>query len=158
MRLQQLFLLSAVFCVSLSAAPVFAKSCAPLKPVGNPEGANLKAANSISKSISPASVGVAKDNWNTDFEIPNSIKFSSYTVLLTPDSDGQYDVVSYLKYANGKAQTAFEKKGVSLGKGKTLEFTVSPESVTTSPYQVNVLFGGTLSTGKSYTLKVLGCK
>jgi hypothetical protein len=158
MRIQQSVLLLAAFCVSLSASPAFAKSCAPLKPVGNSEGANLKAANSISKSISPASVGVAKDNWNTDFEIPNSIKFTSYMVMVTPDSDGQYDVVSYLKYANGKAQTAFEKKGISLGKGKTLEFTTRPESVTTSPYQVNVLFGGTLSTGKSYTLKVLGCK
>lgn len=156
MRLQ--FLITAMICLGLPAAPAFAKSCAPLKPVGNPEGANLKAANSISKSISPASVGVAKDNWNTDFEIPNSIKFKSYTVMVTPDSDGQYDVVSYLKYANGKSQSTYEKKGVSLGKGKTLEFTAQPESVTTSPYQVNVLFGGTLSTGKSYTLKVLGCK
>ncbi|UFP92751.1 hypothetical protein [Gloeobacter morelensis] len=130
-----------------------AAECVALKPVGSTE-----AGTSVKKSISPAALGVSASNWNTDFAVPGTEKFESYRVTITADSDGQYDVVSYLKYPNDKAQNIYEKKGISLGQGKTLEFSGKPQSKTIVPYQVNVEFGGALSIGKSYTVSAFGCK
>jgi hypothetical protein len=134
--------------------------CVPLKAVGvsGDDGATLVSSGGVKKSISPAPLGiVAKSNWNTDFAIANSDRFNSYQVQIVPDSDGQYDVVAYLKYPNEKDQNVYENKGVSLGKGKALIFDARPSSTTINPYQLNVNFGGALSTGKSYTVRALGC-
>jgi hypothetical protein len=148
-----------VWSLGLATAPAMAQACTPLKPVGlgGDDGATAKA-EGVKKSISPASTGVTKDNWNTDFEIPKAGEYRSYRVAVTTDSDGQYDLVSYLKYPNEKDQNIYERKGVSLGQGKTLTFSGTPNSKTIAPYQVNVYFGGALSTGKSYTVAAYGCK
>ncbi len=143
--------------------PVLAETCTPLEVVGAAEGATEgarlnRSATTVKKSISPTGTFVTANNWNTDFAIPSGTEFTRYVATITPDSDGQYDIQLNLKYSDQTAVKAYNQSAKSLGKGKTYTFDAKPRGLKDQPYQVNVYFGGPVSTGKSYTLKVGACR
>jgi hypothetical protein len=133
------------------SAPVHAQECSPFRVV-------LGEGNQVDKSVSTPSTGIVKDNWNTDFAVPENSSFSEYVATITSKSSkkGNYPVQMYLKYSDGTSGKVFDSN-IELAPGEAREISGKPR-VGQQPYQVNVRVGDVEAVGYSYRLSARGCQ
>ena len=124
-------------------------SCVPLHVVGG-KGTDVK------KSVSLPSFLVYRNNWNTDFTVPQGTSFRNFTATIVPRDSGAYDVAVYLKYSNKTSDQLYKQTFVQLNKNQPLKVSGSPRN-NTQTYQVNIKIGGVRSLLYSYTASVVGC-
>lgn len=132
-------------------APLLAKPCTALKVVGS--GLTV-----VKKSVESPATLVTGNNWNSDFAVPDNVKFRSYVARVKTDLNGQYDLKLILKYNNGTSKTAFEQPARAMGAKDTFIMRGYPKSRNNQPYQINVLVGGTAAFGKGVTITVAACR
>jgi hypothetical protein len=151
-RLLQPLLLS-LACVAGLPLPLLAQvssdRCLPLKVIGG-------SGTTVSKQISPPpGVFVLKDNWNTDFAVPENSYFKEYLATITPTTTGDYQMRFVLKYADGNEDRFFDQRA-QLRDG--LPFTLQAISrPLESPSLINLFIGGTNASGSQYELTLYGC-
>jgi hypothetical protein len=132
--------------------PSLAQMCIPLDVVGG-EG------REISKTVSPPGMVLVKDNWNTDFIVPNGYPSGQYIATLTSKSSeksAKFNVKMFLKYSDSSLDKAFEGD-IELSPGQSRNIFGNPR-VGQQPYQVNVRVGGVDALGYSYILAVNSCE
>ncbi|AFY79592.1 MAG: hypothetical protein IGR93_13930 [Hydrococcus sp. C42_A2020_068] len=157
MKLPKLFLgttLLAISSLSLSVRDLSAQepeqqlACFPLQVIGG-------SGEELSKTVSPPSVPLFNNNWNTDFAVDARADYDNYVATLTPEHDGEYSIKMYLKYSNNTTDKFYDQK-VVLSAGQPLTISATPRR-NEQPYQVNIFVGGLVSVGKTYRLTVEGC-
>jgi hypothetical protein len=134
-----------------SSAPQSVPVCTPLKVVGG-------IGTSVTKAVSPPAPGLfSRNNWNTDFTVPNGANFSKYIANLNAlSSTGRnFKVQMNLKYPNGTNGQEFDS-WVLLAGGQSQQFTARPR-VDMQPFQINMVVGGLDAMNTEYTLTVSGC-
>lgn len=143
------FLLTSSIILTTSFPAIAQSSCIPFKVV---EGEGY----SVSKQVSTPGL-IGRNNWNTDFVVPNQQSFREFWVKITSNSseNAPFSVSINLKYANGTADNAHNSR-ITLEPSQTREIKVSPR-INSQPYQINTNIGGTGSIGFSYTVSVTGC-
>jgi hypothetical protein len=149
--LSGLAVLGGVAIAGLASTPetATAQACTALMPVG-------ASTTEVEKTVSPPGTGITRDNWNTDFVIPDNASYSSYTAVITPINGGQYDIVLNLKYPDDSSDQAYSASGQTLTEGLPFVLNAEPRLVS-DPYQVNVQVGGVLAVGNRYTVAAYGC-
>lgn len=131
----------------ITQSPSSAQTCAPLPVVGG-QGTE------VDKAVSPPSIGVFRNNWDTDFST-GDVSASRYTALIEAEDPGEYSVEMYLKYPDGNADEIFND-GVELSAGE--RFNISgTRRLGDRPYQINLSVGGLSAVGNSYSASVSGC-
>lgn len=111
----------------------------------------------VRKSVSPPATFFSKNNWNTDFLVPQGEFFSSFIAEIKPENSGEYTVKMFLKYGNDTADKVYDRKAVPLENGEPLLITGNVRSGE-QPYQINLLVGGIQASGDPYTATVQGCR
>jgi hypothetical protein len=132
-------------------APQAVPVCTPLKVVGG-------VGTSVTKAVSPPAPGLfSRNNWNTDFSVPNGATFTKYIAdLKVLSSTGRnFKVQMNLKYPNGTVGQEFDS-WVMLAGGQSQQFTARPR-VDMQPFQINMVVGGLDAMNTEYTLTVSGC-
>jgi hypothetical protein len=134
--------------LSLSAQPSTDR-CLPLKVIGG-------SGTTVNKQISPpAGIFVLKDNWNTDFAVPEGSYFKEYLATVTPRTTGDYQMRFVLKYPDGNEDRFFDQRVVLRdGVPFTLQAISRPLE---SPTRLNLLVGGTNASGSQFELTLYGC-
>lgn len=140
--------ITAISAVTLAALPVSAQTCAPLRIA---EGTGTQ----VEKSVSIPATGVTKSNWNTDFVVPSTQRFSRYVAEIVPQNGGEYEIQMFLKYNNETADKVYDQT-IKLQQGKPFTIPGTPRT-NAIPYQVNLKVGGVQAVGNSYTASVSGC-
>jgi hypothetical protein len=135
---------------SSTYSQVEVQDCTPLDVIG-------AQGTEVTKTVSAPGIILTRDNWNTDFVVPNNNGFWRYVAILTSESDkkANFTVEMFLKYGNGTSDKTFEGN-VGLEPGESREIVSSPR-IEQQPYQVNLSVGGIGSVGKAYRLSVQGC-
>ncbi|MGI0486733.1 hypothetical protein ACN4EK_14935 [Pantanalinema rosaneae CENA516] len=131
-----------------AAQSASAQTCTPLRVVG--ENTTV-----VEKSVSPPGTGITRDNWHTDFLIPNTQSFRRYVVNILPLNGGDYNVQMNLKYNDDTADTVYNQV-TGLPERQTFSIAGIPRA-SANPYQVNVQVGGVPVIGNSYRVSVSGC-
>lgn len=140
--------------------PAFSRNCEPLPLVGG-EGSE------VTKEISPPSLNIplpgpasagTRNNWHTDWYIPNNRTYQSYVVIFMPHNNRDYDVSMYLKYPDDTNQRFYQKQRSSFDANAPITVEVAPERLDLAPYQVNTNIGGVQAVGARYTVAVAGCR
>lgn len=140
--------------------PPFPSNCEALPLVGG-EG------NEVAKEISPPSLNIplpgpasagTRNNWHTDWYIPNNQAYRTYMVALVPHSNREYDVAMYLKYPDDTNQRFYRKQRTNLNPNEPIMVEVTPERSDLLPYQVNTNIGGIQAVGARYTVAAAGCR
>ena len=126
-----------------------AETCYPLDVIGGDGTA-------VTKTVSPFSTLVTRNNWNTDFAVPSNRAFTSYEATIVTESSANYDVELNLKYSDNSSSAAYKKFPAEIVFGEPLKVIGSPRAQR-DPYQVNVFVGGLNAIGKTYTVSVTGC-
>jgi hypothetical protein len=130
--------------------PANAQVCTPLKAIGATR-------SPVQKKVSVPGAGVvARNNWNTDFSVPNPGAYSYYVATVNPRNGGTYSIQMALKYPNDTADTVYDQK-IELKQGSPLNISGSPR-MSGKPYQVNLSVGGVEAVGNTYTVAVSGCR
>jgi hypothetical protein len=130
--------------------PASAQVCTPLRAIG-------ASSSQIQKKVSVPGAGViSRNNWNTDFAVPNAGEYRYYVATINPKNEGTYSIQMALKYGNESADKVYDQK-IELAKGKPLNISGSPR-VSGKPYQVNLSVGGVEVVGNTYTVAVSGCR
>ncbi len=142
-----LFTLTTVSIALLTSRPSQAQSCQPL-PVVAGEGTEVE------KSISAPSIGVYRNNWDTDFSAENATA-SQYLANITAQDGGEYSIEMYLKYADGSADEIYNQS-VGFEPGESLNISGVPR-LDEQPYQVNLSVGGLTAVGNHYNATVSAC-
>jgi hypothetical protein len=132
------------------AAQVEVRDCVPLNVVG-------AQGTEVTKTVSAPGTILTKNNWNTDFVVPDNSGFWRYVTIITSESKekSNFTVEMFLKYGNGTSDKTFEGN-VRLEPEESREIIASPR-IEQQPYQVNLSVGGIGSVGKKYRLSVQGC-
>jgi hypothetical protein len=133
---------------TLSAQEQEQQACFPLQVVGGSGG-------ELSKTVSPPSVPLFNNNWNTDFAVDARADYYRYVATLMPEHDGEYSIKMYLKYSNDTYDEFYDQK-VTLSAGQPLTISATPRR-NEQPYQINIFVGDLVSVGKTYRLTVEGC-
>jgi len=146
--------LSSTLIISHQSSSV--ETCTPLGIVGGEPGQTY-----VHKTVSLPEVPVGflrlkRDDWNTDFSVQSGVKYKRFNAILTPQTQGSYDIKMYLKYSDGTADEVYKNQPV-LSPEIPLFMTGKPR-VGNEPYQVNIFVGDLESAGKSYNISVQGCK
>lgn len=128
-----------------------AQVCIPLKVVGA-EGTE------VSKTISTPDMLLVKNNWNTDFVVPQPNFSEQYIATITSRSQkiANLDIKMFLKYSNGSYDNVFDGK-IQLTPGQSRNI-YGNTRIGEQPYQVNLSVGGVNSVGFSYTASVTACE
>lgn len=140
--------------------PAFPNSCEALPLVGGQGSEVTKEISPPSLNIplpGPASVGT-RNNWHTDWYIPNGRTYQSYMVIFMPHTNREYDVAMYLKYPDNTNQRFYRKQRVDFKANEPITVEVSPERLDLAPYQVNTNIGGVQAVGARYTVAAAGCR
>jgi hypothetical protein len=124
------------------------QTCVPLQVV---DGRGTQ----VEKSVSPPGTGVTRDNWNTDFVVPDGSQFNRYVAQISPNDAGEYRLFMALKYNNDTSDTVYDRVQ-QLSETNLYTIQGRPRN-RPGPYQVNVAVGGLRAIGKNYTVSVLGC-
>ncbi len=131
--------------------PVQAQKCIPLSLVGGK-------GNEVEKKVTiPSVFPFSRNNWNTDWSIPNTQKFRSYKAIIVSDEGGIFDVKMYLKYSDETADPFYEQNDLELLPQEPLDIKINGRRKE-QPYQVNLLMGGIEAAGNQYRASVFGCK
>jgi hypothetical protein len=140
--------------------PAFPSNCEALPLVGG-EGSE------VTKEISlpgvniplpgPVSAGT-RNNWHTDWVIPDADAYKNYMVILMPHTNREYDVAMYLKYPDDTNQRFYREQRTDLPANQPITVEVTPERSDLMPYQVNTNIGGIQAVGARYTVAVAGCR
>ncbi len=146
-------------CLLLSASlPLSAQNrCSFLKVVGGETNQTV-----VSKKVSPPAAPVpfvsVRNNWNTDFTVPNDASFTKYIAKIESISTKKatFSTSMFLKYSNDTADETY-KGDIQLTPGQSTELRANPRRGE-QPYQVNLLIGGFNAVGHSYKLSVRGCR
>jgi hypothetical protein len=156
-RVVLLGILASVFTLNL---PAQAETCKAIPLVGG-QG------NSVTKTVSvptiPAGplgmlgVDITRNNWNTDWAVPNNAKFRRYIATITSNDGGPFNIKMYLKYSDQTASEFFNQDGVNIKTNVPLKLIAEPRPED-QPYQVNVFVNSLESLGKTYTVSVVGCR
>ncbi|HIK17956.1 MAG TPA: hypothetical protein IGS53_22075 [Leptolyngbyaceae cyanobacterium M33_DOE_097] len=93
-------------------------------------------------------------NENTDFAVPTSFRFSSYTAQFVPENDANYVGELYFKYNDGSNAKVYGKN-YSATRFKRVSGTFRPPTVK-QPYQVN--FRVDTARNNTYQIAVLACQ
>jgi hypothetical protein len=134
----------------LTGFPIQAQgqTCTPLQVV---DGKGTR----VEKSVSPPGTGVVRDNWNTDFVVPEGSQFNRYVAQITPINGGEYRLFMALKYNNDTSDTVYDRVQ-QLSETNLCTISGRPRN-RSGPYQVNVAVGGLRALGNRYAVSVLGC-
>ncbi|MEM6447576.1 MAG: hypothetical protein AAF704_13590 [Cyanobacteria bacterium P01_D01_bin.123] len=127
-----------------------AQNCTPLQVVGG-------SGTEVSKSVSPPSTIFSKNNWNTDFIVPQSQYFSTFVAEIEPQEAGEYTIKMFLKYNNDTADKVYDRTAIPLTNSRPAVITGSARR-DAQPYQINLLVGGIQASGEFYTASVRGCR
>jgi hypothetical protein len=123
-------------------------------------GAGTEAVKTVSRpTILPfggRATASLRNNWNTDWIVPNNQLFQQFVVTMVPHTTGQYDIKMFLKYSDGTADNFYDQRGTQLIAEQPLRVDAQPRS-TAQPFQVNILVGGLNSEGNRYTASVAAC-
>lgn len=111
----------------------------------------------VSKSVSPPSTILSKNNWNTDFIVPQGENFSSFIAEIKPEESGEYTIKMFLKYSNNTADKVYDRNAVPLANRQPAIITGNVRTGE-QPYQINLLVGGIQASGEPYTAIVRGCR
>jgi len=131
--------------------------CIPLKVVGTADQVQVR------KTVSPPGTVLTRNNWNTDFAVPNGANFQKYEVKIWSVESSNYDVKVNLKYSDGTSDQRFDRpdftiRSVRETAGKPdFEFSTMPRGLRNQPFQINVFVGGAVGVGNEYTLSAYGC-
>ncbi|MGL5032269.1 MAG: hypothetical protein ACRC6M_00535 [Microcystaceae cyanobacterium] len=60
------------------------------------------------------SVDITRNNWNTDWAVPNNANFSRYIATITSNDGGPFNIKMYLKYSDQTASEFFNQEGVTI--------------------------------------------
>lgn len=127
--------------------PAQAQSCQALPVVGG-QGTDVE------KTISTPSLGVFRNNWDTDFAAAD-IPAQRYIASIEAEDGGEYSIEMYLKYADGTADEVYNDI-VGLSVGETLEIS-GTRRLSDQPYQINLSVGGISAVGNAYEASVVAC-
>lgn len=95
------------------------------------------------------------NNFNTDFNVPAGINFTSYQAMMQVENNAKYDVTINLKYGDNSVSTVLEKSQVPMAIGET--YSLPFESpIDKQPYQVNFKIAG--ANNNTYTISVMACQ
>ena len=151
-------ILSGVITTLITSAtlPAYAQQCTPLPLVGG-VGTEVKKTITTPSIPGPFGIKVARDNWNTDWSVPNPQRFTSYKATIVSESTSDYSIKMYLKYPDETADLYYEQNDITVQAGKPLELKTSSRR-NEQPYQVNLFVGGISSVGNEYRASVYGCR
>lgn len=149
--------LGTLFLLLSVSLPVSAETCTPLNVVGGEGTEVTKRVSAPSLPIGPFGLGF-RNNWNTDFAVPNNASFKKYIVTIKSESTAaaNFPVSMFLKYSDDTADETY-KGNVELSPGQSRELSASPR-IGEQPYQVNLNIGSLGSKGFTYTLSVRACR
>jgi hypothetical protein len=96
---------------------------------------------------------LTRDNWNTDFAVPNDQDFNYYVAILAPENDGPYELTVNLKFPDDTFATAYSnRRDLTSGDVYSVPF-ISPTGE--QPFEINARVGGV--NGNRYTLAIVAC-
>ena len=115
----------------------------------------------VTKTASPGRIPTAwgilwGPNWNTDFEVPEGARFSSYYAAVLSEDIGNYDIEMFLKYEDRTADLVHEEDRYLMSEQHLHVFSGEPRA-DVQPYEVNLEVGGPGTVQDTYTLQVFGC-
>jgi hypothetical protein len=152
--LQRAALACAGGCLLTAAAPVSARTCRFLAPVGGNGVTDI-----VTKTISPGNpLPFSRPNWNTDFFVTQP--YSSYKFFFTANSSvsATYPIQGYLKFTDGSnLQVINESYTPQVGTGRQWNIPAVPGKTVS---QVNFKLGASAdqaATGFTYRISVQGC-
>lgn len=95
------------------------------------------------------------NNFNTDFDIPAGVTFSSYRAMIEVENNAKYDVTLNLKYGDNSVSTVYQKKQMPMmiGEQYSLPFETPIDK---QPYQLNFNIAGPNNT--TYTISAMACQ
>lgn len=94
------------------------------------------------------------NNWNTDFLVPDTQRFTFFVLVLTPDNNATYKGELNFKYSDTSVATVLNTS-LELERERTYSRAfASPTGK--QPFQINARIGG--ENNDSYTVSVLGCR
>jgi hypothetical protein len=130
--------------------PTRAEKCVPLSVVGG-------SGNEVTKTVTMTRIpGFFRDNWNTDWAIPNTNRFSSYKAVIVSTQEGQFDIKMYLKYSDGTADPFYEQNNFTINPKNPLKVEINSRR-REQPYQLNMSIGGLNAVGYEYKAYAYGC-
>ncbi|MGF1570931.1 MAG: hypothetical protein ACFCVD_23125 [Nodosilinea sp.] len=133
------------------AAQAQTGTCTPLAVV------DASSQTEVNKKVSIPGFLVNSSNWNSDFVIPSDSSFNRFVVSIVSRVGTTYDIAVNLKYSDDTVDHAYQENGVTVPLGEP--FTIQAAARTgQTPYQVNILVGGTNSVDNEYTASVQGCR
>ena len=131
-------------------APASAQVCRPLEAIGT-EGTE------VTKTVSPPSLLVTGDNWNTDFAVASGESYTHFIVNFLPQSGEIFDVDVNLKYSDDSIDAAYSTRDGVFPEGEPVTIRVESR-VNNTPYQVNLRVGGLNAEGHTYRASISGCR
>ncbi|NJL49700.1 MAG: hypothetical protein HC929_22545 [Leptolyngbyaceae cyanobacterium SM2_5_2] len=97
---------------------------------------------------------VTRNNWHTDWLVPNNRQFSYFVAIITAENTGPYQMDIHLRLPQGGSEPAFTGRAdVTAGTSYVIPFQ-SPTG--RQPSVINTRVGGV--NGNFYTLSVAGCE
>jgi len=82
--------------MSLSHQSFSSETCSSLGVVGGQIGQTYVHKTVSSPSIPIGLFRLKRDDWNTDFSVQSERKYKKFNAILTPQSQGKYDIKMYL--------------------------------------------------------------